>query len=423
MKSIVTATPNILVITSDAKLLEELSAALTGISDYAAVVSTAGDLKQGVQIARNRPPEFVIVEMDNDWPSLRAFAEELESACTDTTIAAVFNPETLGSQGSESTVLIQAMRAGVKDFLRRPVSTNELEQLLLRSRKRTTQHPSSRGIVVSFISNKGGVGKTTVSLNASCALATRHPGRVLLIDASLQLGMAASMLDLVPTATLSDAVRERDRLDTTLIRQLATQHDSGLHVLAAPEDAVDAAEVDDELISRVITLAQRAYDYVIVDTFPMLDRVIVSVLDFSDRTYLVTENVVPVLLGAVKLINVLEGLGIKQGRRRTIVNRYQSLMGSPTLEEVAGRLGGPIDHVLPYDKRLITAANLGQPAIQSKRPFDRFRRSLQPLVDQIDRLGTVYDDSSGDNGDPADSAAQGLFVPSVGPAYGSEELT
>ncbi len=43
----------------------------------------------------------------------------------------------------------------------------------------------------------------------------------------------------------------------------------------------------------------------IVDTFPMLDRAIVAVLDLSDRAYVVLENVVPTVLGGVKFLQVL----------------------------------------------------------------------------------------------------------------------
>jgi pilus assembly protein CpaE len=384
----VTAIPHILIVTSDRKLRDELGAAVAGMAENVIpVVKVASDVRQGLQMARNRPPDLIAVEMGSDRSALRTFAREVSATAPDTTIAAVFNPETLGAaDGSESAILIEALRAGVKDFLRRPVSTAELEQLLRRTREQTTRLPSALGIVVSFISNKGGVGKTTLAVNTSCALALRHPGRVLLVDASLQLGMAASMLDLKPAATLTDAVRERDRLDVTLIRQLATPHPSGLHVLAAPGDAVEAADVDDELVARVLTLAQRAYDYVVVDTFPMLDRVVVAVLDFSDRVYMVMENVVPVLLGASKLLQLLDGLGFPEERQRLVINRYQSLTGSLKLEEVASRLGRTIDYVLPYDKRLIMAANSGQPPVMRSGPFHRYKRALRPLVDGVDGM-------------------------------------
>ena len=139
------------------------------------------------------------------------------------------------------------------------------------------------------------------------------------------------MLDVQPESTLSDAVAERDRLDATMIRQIATQTPYGVHLLAAPRDAVEAMEVDDTVISRIITLARRTYDFVIVDTFPMFDRVVVAALDLSDRTYVVLENVVPTLLGGVTLLDVLERIGFPVERQRLIVNRSQRIAGNLSL--------------------------------------------------------------------------------------------
>ena len=95
------------------------------------------------------------------------------------------------------------------------------------------------------------MGKSTTAVNAAVGLAVRHPERVLLIDASLQMGVCASLLDLTPATSLTDVVREKDRLDETLIRQLAVPHKSGLHLLAAPADAVEAGDIDDEVMSRI----------------------------------------------------------------------------------------------------------------------------------------------------------------------------
>ena len=110
-------------------------------------------------------------------------------------------------------------------------------------------------------------------------------------------------------------------------------HSSGLHLLAAPADAVEAADIDDEVLSRILTLARRTYDFVLVDTFPMLDRAIVAVLDLSDRAYVVLENVVPTLLGAVKLVEVLRGLGLPQ---RAPAHRAEPLH-DPAGKREAGR--------------------------------------------------------------------------------------
>jgi pilus assembly protein CpaE len=379
-------TINILVVSPDPRFREELETALASLDELHPVIHHAGDTRQAIEAARSRRPQIALVEMGTDVRPLQAFAKESAVVSPETSVAAVFRPDGFGGDVSESAILIEAIRAGVRDFLRRPVSSRELADLLRRIQRSSVRESSRIGKIVSFISNKGGVGKSTLAVNAACGLAVRHPHKVLLVDASLQMGVCASLLDLTPTTSLTDVVREADRLDETLIEQLATPHRSGLHLLAAPANAVEAAEIDDEVLSRTLTLARRAYDFVLVDTFPMLDRAIVAVLDLSDRAYVVLENVVPTLLGAVKLVEVLRGLGLTKERQRIVLNRYTTLPGSVKAVDVANRLGHDVDHVIPFDKRIVIAANTGEPYVLRPSRFFGCGRHLRRLVDDIDAM-------------------------------------
>ncbi len=321
-------TINILLLSSDPRFREELENAIASLDELHAVIYSANDVRQAMEAARSRRPRLALVEMGGDVRPLRAFAEEVAVISPETTVAAVFRPDAFGQDGSESALFIEAIRAGVKDFLRRPVSSSEVAELLRRIERAAMLQTGHVGKIISFVSNKGGVGKSTLAVNAACGLAMRRPGSVLLVDAALQMGNCASLLDLTPTASLIDAARESGRLDETLIRQLAFPHSTGLHLLAAPPDPIEADEVDDEVLTRVLTLARHTYDFVVVDTFPMLDRAMVAVLDLSDRAYVVLENVVPTLLGGVKFIEVLQGLGVSRQRQRIVLNRCTSLPGS-----------------------------------------------------------------------------------------------
>lgn len=357
-------TPKILIVSPDPRLQAEVTAALKGIADTNAVLHHAADFRQAIEGVRNWRPMIALVEMSKDLRALKAFADEVTHVSPETNLAAVFSPDFFGHDVSESAILIEAIRAGMQDFLRRPISRADLEQLLERlDRKAAIPVRTAAGKVISFISNKGGVGKSTLSVNIATGLGVRFPDRVLLIDASLQLGVCASMLDLKPATTFTDAVRERNRLDETLIRQLAVPHPSGLHLLAAPQDALEASEVDEEAMARVLSLARRTYDYVLVDTFPLLDCVMLAVLDFSDRAFLITESVVPTLLGMVSLIRVLDNLGFPKERQRVILNRYSSFAGNLRPDDVARRLGRDVDHVVPYQKKLLIASNMGRPFV------------------------------------------------------------
>jgi len=374
---------NLLLVGADPILLEEVEAALEAQDEPRPVIHHVAEGRQGIEAARNRPPELALVEMGTDLEALKTFAREMSLLVPETTVVAVFRPDILGAEVSESQILIEAIRAGVKDFLRRPVSSAELDELLERAVRHQATAAGPVGKVIAVLSNKGGVGKSTVAVNAACGLAQRLPERVLLVDASLQMGVCASTLDLRPATSLVDAVREQHRLDETLIRQLATPHPCGLHVLAAPPDALEAAEVDEDVMSHVLTLARRAYDFVLVDSSPLLDRVMVALLDLSDRAYLVFENVVPTLLGAVKLLEVLHGLGFPPERQRIVINRYAKLRGNLKPHEVAERLGRDVDYVLPYEKGVVVAANTGEPYVLKAGLFSAYGRQIRRLIGDI----------------------------------------
>ncbi len=378
-------TINILMVSPDPRFRTELESALSSLDDLHVVIHHAGDIRQAIEATRSRRPQLALVEMGSDVRPLQSFAQEAAYVSPETTVAAVFRPDAFEPDVPESTIFIQAIRGGVKDFLRRPVSSSELAELVRRVQRAPVRETGRLGRIVSFVSNKGGVGKSTTAVNSACGLAVRHPGRVLLIDASLQMGVCASLLDLTPTTSLSDVVREKSRLDETLIRQLAAPHSSGLHLLAAPADAVEAGDIDDEVMSRILTLARHTYDFVIVDTFPVLDRAIVAVLDLSDRAYVIVENVVPTVLGAVKLVEVLRSLGLSNERIRIVLNRYTTLPGSASPADVANRLGHAVDHVIPFDKGIVVAANTGEPYVLRKRFFG-CGRQLRRLVDDIDSM-------------------------------------
>ena len=379
-------TASVLILSRDEKLAEEAKLAFDALGDEAPRFRMVREANQLFEVMRNQPISLVLVEFTEDPKELSSIVGQIRMSAPRTPVAAILRPEGFPETVNESSALIDAMRSGVCDFLRRPLSTADLSRLLQQSEtaaRGTTGSARTLGRVVSFISNKGGVGKSTLATNAGVAMARLGRQCVLLIDVSSQMGVAAALLDLQPDATLTDLARESDRLDPTMVRQTATVHSSGLHLLAAPADAVEAMEIDDLLIARVITLARQTYDVVIVDTFPMFDRVVIAALDLSDRVYIVLENVVPTLLGGVKLLSVLDRIGYPAERQSIVLNRQQRVGGGLSVEDLAERMGRDVDHVLPFDKKVISAANCGVPIAMSALRFGGFSRSLQQLADDV----------------------------------------
>jgi pilus assembly protein CpaE len=377
-------TVHVLVVAGEVGLRTEFEAALAGVRAPPVVTHHATGWRQGVEAARFRSPDVVCVEIGRDLGPVRAFARDVLAVAPQALLAGIYRPEDLAAGDAEGRILIDAMRARIQDFLRRPVSTADLQQLLDRCLHAERGAPVHLGVVAAFISNRGGVGKSTLAVNTAVILARDRPGRVLLIDGSLQLGVCATMLDLKPATTIVDAARERDRVDEMLLEKLAVPHACGLRLLAAAPDAIEAAEISDETLTRILGLARRTFDYVVVDTFPMIDSILLAVLDLADRAYVVVQGTVPGVTGAAALLRVLDRVGFGVARQRLVLSHnYARFPGDLTPDDVESGLDRDLDHMVPYDRRLLQALNHGVPL--SLRATSRwgFGRVTRDIADEI----------------------------------------
>lgn len=381
----------VLVIGAGAALADECRAALMNIPDRRAVLYVSESAREAVEIARDRQPQFVITEASLDTEAIALLARELHEVAPGIVVAVAYHTSQFTDGAADSLAIIDLLRANVRDFLRRPISPIELTGVLDRLfSTRVTAASAPSGRVVSFVSNKGGVGKSTMSVNVACTLAQRHPGQVLLIDASLQLGICALMLGVTPTATILDAVHERSRLDEALLRGLTIAHPSGLRLLAAPGDALEAADVGDEGFARMLYVARRAYEFVVVDTFPLLDSVVMAALDISDLVFITLQATAPSVAGVVKLLPVLDGLGFPRERQRIVVNRnHRRFLGDLTVSDIEARLARRVDHAVPYDAGVLVSMNTGQPRILRSAPWNRFGRVVRHIARAVEEFESV----------------------------------
>ncbi len=380
-------TLQVLVVGRSGELAEELEAALHAATDLRVSLRQARDFAEAGEATRSRLPDLVCTELGADASALRSFVSSLRALAPDLPFVGLIDrrPQE-GEAGRE--VLVEALRTGFLDAIERPVSSADLRrvlpQVLAAARARETA-----GRVIVFHSTKGGVGKSTLSVNVACGLARRMPDRVLLIDASLQLGVCAVALDLESSTTLADAARERDRLDETLLRELSPRHSCGLRVLASPHGPLDAADVDDEALARVLAIARRAFDFVVVDTLPMVDGAMLTLLDSADRIFLVNQGTVPDVIGAARLVQTLDELDVGPQRRRIVLNRNTPrFAGSLTAAEVGDRLGQDVDYEIPHDKRVLTALNLGEPLVLRSGSRFGWGRVLRQIIEEVAALGS-----------------------------------
>jgi len=128
---------------------------------------------------------------------------------------------------------------------------------------KTDKRPSGPPKVLAITGGKGGVGKTTVSLNLSLTL-SRLGHRVLLMDGDTDLANVTIMLGMIPETTLEHVINGECNLEDIVVKGPA-----GLDIIpgaSGVERCIDMEPKDSVHIFRALSKLEKNYDYIIIDT-------------------------------------------------------------------------------------------------------------------------------------------------------------
>lgn len=139
----------------------------------------------------------------------------------------------------------------------------------LAERRSSLEPPVRRVPFIAIASGKGGVGKTTIAVSMSIALAKRGL-RVALVDADLGLANADLICGLRPTARLTEAVArvaQGDRVTVDLVRRISMRGPAGMVVVPGMVGPLRHASGADarSAVAQTVDLLRRAMDVVVVD--------------------------------------------------------------------------------------------------------------------------------------------------------------
>lgn len=226
---------------------------------------------------------------------------------------------------SQPQVIVAAMRAGAREFIERPTTSTSLLEAFLRlsSAKRKQRTDGQRGKVFTMINAKGGSGATTVAVNTALALQTLR-GNVALVDLA-PLGHTALHLNLKPTFTVVDAIRNLHRLDASLLESFMVRHPGGLQLLAGATAPLNSDPATGEM-PRLFDLLVSNYRHVIVDASSRVDAITRVVCDLSDLVLIVAHADVASLWSAARVCQYLAET-VNIGRIRLVLNRFRKISG------------------------------------------------------------------------------------------------
>ena len=349
-------------------LVDGTSVASTVYSN-AALPLTAND--PVIRKTQSFAPDVLLVDISTDAvaSALRAI-ELLHQELPNSAVFAV-GPMT------QPQLIVSTMRAGVREYIERPTSTTDLLEAFVRltSTRRKPGRESSRGKVFTIVNAKGGSGATTVAVNLALALQSVHHSTAL-VDLA-PLGHCALHLNLKPTFTVSDAVTNLHRLDSSLLDSFMARHERGLQVLAgaAAPTSIEPFAAD---FARLFDTMVGLFHYIVVDASSRLDSATRLVSNLSEKILLIAHADVASLWSAGRVAQYLGESGSRD-RFALVLNRYRKVAG---FNEAEAAIGAPVLWGIPNQYFAVsTAIDRGVPLMQQGNT--EIARSISGLAEYL----------------------------------------
>ena len=296
------------------------------------------------------------------------------------------------------------LRQGADEFVPYPLPENELTEAIERVRAAdqallaAQQTPAlasgneKEGAVMVVHGLAGGTGGTTLAVNLAWELATQSKDdepSVCLLDLDLQYGAVATYLDLPRREVVFDMLTDTENMDDETFGQSLLTFQDKLQVLTAPAEMLPLDIVNSEDVNRILTMARRHFDYVVIDMPSTLVSWTEAVLHASHIYFATLELDMRCAQNALRFKRALQSEDLPIEKLRYAVNRapkFTDLNGKSRVKKMAESLGISIDLHLPDGGKPITqGADHGLPLAQSasKNPL---RREIAKLAESIHDL-------------------------------------
>jgi len=349
-------------------------------SGYA--VGLALDLDElKTQPAYSQSVQPLVILLDSDSPSDQAeaatrFAEQEAGHCYLVYVTETISPE-------DYKRLVRTQRA---EWCRREGLPRELADIAQRvSSAEGTARGGAR--IVSFFPSKGGVGNTTLAVEAAIHLARlrKRGARIAILDLDLEGGTLADALDVEPRFDIREIVGVPERLDNQLIDIFTSRHSEGVDVFASPRRRAGAAEVDPQMIFAVLDLLASRYDLILLDIpnqrLPFVD----NLLQGSDGVVLSGDSTVPALKQIAAKLSHLDDLSVDRAKLLVAVNHCQTdFLGRVVRRvEIARALPGRQISFIRQDVASVRdASNAGRP-LAELHPGSRVSKDMRKMAEWI----------------------------------------
>ncbi|CAM3022033.1 MULTISPECIES: AAA family ATPase [Pseudomonas] len=286
--------------------------------------------------------------------------------------------------GMDNQLVLNAMRAGARDFVAYGSRSSEVAGLVRRLSKRLPQVTTNTqlgGLTVLYGTQSNADGAL---LTSHLALVVQKSGQqTLLLDLGLPRGDSLALLGLESSFNFGDALRHLRRLDTTLINSAFTSAEDGLRILAyAPNDEPLELTSAAELYMLLSALRQH-FQHIVVNLAGQPDsEALRTFVSHCDKLLWCADQSVLDCRRNLGVLKQWREKGMKLEHAKLLVDRY--IKGcAPDAEALGKSFGLEVIAVLPFSPEVrLNAKNQGQ-TLFALAPRESLTHALKTLGERL----------------------------------------
>ena len=286
--------------------------------------------------------------------------------------------------GMDNQLVLNAMRAGARDFVAYGSRSSEVAGLVRRLSKRlpaVTPNAQLGGLTVMY----------SAQCNADGALLASHLGLVvqksgqhtLLLDLGLPRGDRIAMLGLESTFYFGDALRHLRRLDSTLIDSAFTTAPGGMRILAYSDSDEPLEHTSAAELYMLLSALRQHFQHIVVNLTGQPDsEALRTFVSHCDKLLWYTDQNVLDCRRNLAILNLWRAKGMKLEHARLLVDRY--LRGvAPDADALAKSFGLEVLATLPPSDELRMNAKNQATTLFELAPREALSQGLKTLGERF----------------------------------------
>lgn len=198
--------------------------------------------------------------------------------------------------------------------------------------------------IIAITSGKGGVGKTSLTINLGIALSQKQ--KICLFDADTNLANINIMLRLAPEFTLEQVIKGEKTVSEILLRKAGIDIVPGASGIT---DFVHLSEAQQRHLIQAITQLEQQYDYLLVDTSAGIHENVLEFIENAHQALVVITQEPTSLTDAFSLLRVLKKRGYKKAIN-VVVNSVQTELSA---RDVFNRFEAAVAKYIGYRVRYL----------------------------------------------------------------------